>query len=69
MRVLEHVIARGWKLELSCRRCGVAYVPSLADLRRGPSVYYRCPTCRVESSETATRVMPKRTDHIPERAT
>jgi hypothetical protein len=33
-------------IELHCRLCGRAYVPTAEDLRRAPEVYHRCPACR-----------------------
>lgn len=33
-------------LELTCRACGRAYVPTHADVVAGPAVYRRCPSCR-----------------------
>jgi uncharacterized OB-fold protein len=33
-------------IELHCRNCGRAYVPTREDLARGPEVYHRCPECR-----------------------
>jgi len=33
-------------IELHCRLCGAAYVPTREDLYRGPEVSHRCPACR-----------------------
>ena len=33
-------------IEITCRRCGAAYVPTPDELRAGPEVYHRCPDCR-----------------------
>jgi hypothetical protein len=33
-------------IELRCRQCGVAYVPTRGDLVRGPGWYRLCPGCR-----------------------
>jgi hypothetical protein len=33
-------------IEITCRRCGQAYTPTVDDFRRGPEVYQRCPACR-----------------------
>jgi hypothetical protein len=33
-------------IEITCRRCGQAYIPTAEDVRRGPEVYQRCPACR-----------------------
>jgi hypothetical protein len=33
-------------IELHCRLCGRAYVPTREDLARGPETYHRCLSCR-----------------------
>jgi hypothetical protein len=36
-------------IEIHCRRCGRAFVPSAEAIRSGPEVYRLCPECRPES--------------------
>jgi len=33
-------------IELTCRLCGRPYTPTADDIRRGPTIYHRCPSCR-----------------------
>jgi hypothetical protein len=33
-------------VEVHCRRCGRAFVPSAEAIRSGPEVYRVCPECR-----------------------
>lgn len=33
-------------IEMTCRTCGKAYVPSRAEILKGPDHYRVCPDCR-----------------------
>lgn len=34
------------QVEVTCKVCGGAYVPSRKELMQGPAVYRLCPSCR-----------------------
>jgi hypothetical protein len=41
-------------LLLPCRTCGELFTPTLADLRRGPPHWWRCPRCRPDNDAGET---------------
>ena len=45
-------------IELTCRVCRKPYTPTPAEVRRGPTIYHRCPDCRAVdvAGETPGRI-------------
>ena len=56
-------------LEMTCRTCGKPYVPSRAEILKGPDTYRVCPDCRraIENGDVAA-IFNREPDDSPEAA-